>query len=200
MEVLMVLLLIVCAAFWWNMRSWSREHFSSFPSREEEILILETRAVTADFLEAGEMVRLLSREKYLGTISLRLHPRSYGRIGYTVCMYDTGDLAHSFSEFQKEFPEEEFLELRQFIATYGGCYDAQRDALVYTTRNSAKLTGEQKQRLEREVYLKIAAHPLADMKSSTLIHTRNLGKQQKCQRLFVEQRENTCPINGNLSP
>ncbi len=177
MVILIPMAVIVCGAIWWYMRNLKSAGTEPFQNQDEELLILETRAVTADFLEAGEMVRLLSREKYLGTISVRLHTRPHSRVGYTICMYDSGDITEAFAEFQREFPKEDFPELRQFVMAYGHCYDTQRDALVYTTGYSAKLTGEQKLAMEMELQLKIAAHPLAEMESSSLIHTKNMTMQ-----------------------
>lgn len=174
MIVLAVIAVFVCAFAWWNIRGVKGE---SAAGQEAELLILETRSVAADFLECGELVRLLSREKYLGTVSVRMHARDRGRMGYTVCMYDTGDIGKAFEEFQKEFPQEAFPELERFVNAYGRCYDAQRDALVYVTEHAARLNGEERKAVEREVYLKIAAHPLAELEEISLIHTKNLKKQ-----------------------
>lgn len=177
MELLFIIAVLVCAVAWWNIRGLKKEGMDLPQGHEAELLILETRSAAVDFLECGELVRLLSREKYLGTISVRMHARERGRVGYTVCMYDTGDIAQAFMEFQREFPEEDFPELRQFVNAYGGYYDAQRDSLVYTTGHSARLNGEERKAVEREIYLKIAAHPLAELEEISSIHTKNLRKQ-----------------------
>lgn len=177
MILLVVAAVLVFVFVWGNIRRGKLESMDMSQGQEAEQLILETRSVAADFLACGELVRLLSREKYLGTISVRMHARERGRMGYTVCMYDTGDIAQAFGAFQKEFPQEDFPELRRFVDAYGRCYDAQRDALVYVTAHTARLNGEERKAVEREVYLEIAAHPLAQLEELSLIHTKNLRKE-----------------------
>lgn len=174
MGIWVLLALGILVVLWWYHGKIADQEI--FPSREAEDLILETESVAADFLEAGELVRLLSRENYLGTISVRLHSRRRGRTGCTVCMYDSGDISLAFSEFRREFPEADLPELEKFVKTYGGCYDSQRGALVYTTLHSAKLTGETRAALEQELTASLAVHPLAEVETLSLIHTKTLAK------------------------
>ena len=140
-------------------------------------LILEAAAVTADFLEAGQVAALLSGGNYLGTISVRLKHREHNQAGYQITMYDTGNLCESYALYKQTHPEqkqEDFRILERFLDTYGGGYDPERNALVYQTKHSARLPDA----LEGELELRnrIALHPLAEMESLTHIHTKYVGK------------------------
>lgn len=143
-------------------------------------LILEAAAVTADFLEAGQVVSILSEGNYLGTISVRLQHRKYNRAQYVITMYDSGNLQLSFAAYKEKNPElfceepENFRVLEKFLEAYGGCYDRERNALVYVTKHSAGYGAA----LEGEAELKnrIALHPLAEMESLSRIHTKYVGK------------------------
>ncbi len=150
------------------------------PGNGARELILETALVTADFLEAGQVVAILSGGNYLGTISVRLQHRKHNQVGYMVTMYDSGNLLASFSAYKENHPRqfqqdgEGFRALENFLNTYGGCYDPERNALVYTTKHCAGPM----EALEAEPELRdrIALHPLAEMESLSRIHTKNVGK------------------------
>lgn len=140
-------------------------------------LISETVSVTADFLEAGHVAALLSGGNYLGTISVRLQRRKHNQAGYQITMYDTGNLRVSYEAYMQSHPQqsrEDFRVLEGFLDTYGGCYDPERNALVYPTKHSAGL----KETLEGEETLRtrIGLHPLAEMESLGCIHTKYVGK------------------------
>lgn len=140
-------------------------------------LILEAAAVTADFLEAGQVVSILSEGNYLGTISVRLQHKKYNRAQYVITMYDSGNLQASFTTYRENHPGlvgEDFRVLENFLNAYGGCYDPERNALVYVTKHSAgygaALEGE------AELRNRIALHPLAEMESLSRIHTKYVGR------------------------
>lgn len=140
-------------------------------------LILETASVTADFLEAGQVVSLLSQGNYLGTISVRLQHRKHNQAGYVITMYDTGNLRAAYEACRQSHlsqHREDFRVLEGFLENYGGYYDGERNALVYTTKHGARLIDA----LEGEAELKsrIARHPLAEMESLSHIHTKYVGK------------------------
>lgn len=172
---ILILLLVILGTGTWGFCWYVRKE----DSREEGAgaLIREAASVTMDFLEAGQVVSMLSGGNYLGTISLRLHQRKHNQVGYTITMYDSGNLRSSYEAYRKDHPKEEtegFRVLEQFLDTYGGCYDPERNALVYMTRHSAGAVDA----LEGEAELKsrIARHPLAEMESLSRIHTKYVEK------------------------
>lgn len=141
------------------------------------LLISEAVLVTADFLEAGQVVRLLSQGNYLGTISVRLQQRKHNQAGYVITMYDTGNLLVSYEAYRQSHPSwrrEDFRVLEKFLENYGDCYDGERNALVYATKHSASVA--QTQEGEAELRNRIALHPLAEMESLVCIHTKYVGK------------------------
>lgn len=138
---------------------------------DDQALIRETVAVTADFLEAGQAIVLLSGGNYLGTISVRLHKRKQNLAGYQITMYDTGNLLDAYASYRQSHPEQnraDFQALETFLEAYGSCYDPERNALVYTTKYSAGTSDI----LEGELRNRIALHPLAELESLGCIHTK----------------------------
>lgn len=172
---LLILLLVILGAVAWGYFNRIRRQLSE--GDEAVPLILETASVTADFLEAGQVVSLLSGGNYLGTISVRPHRRKHNQVGYSITMYDSGDLRYSYGVYKKNHPQQaegDCRVLERFLDTYGGCYDPERNALVYMTKHSAGPVDA----LEGEAELKsrIARHPLAEMESLSHIHTKYVGK------------------------
>lgn len=176
MELLVLLLAGACiglTARLWHVRKGT-------PREDGRELIREAASVTADFLEAGQVVSLLSDGNYLGTISLRPQQRKHNQVGYAITMYDSGNLREAYGAYRKSHPEvfqretEAFRVLEQFLNAYGGCYDRERNALVYQTKHSASPSVVREG--ETELQNRIRIHPLAQMDSLSQIHTKYLGR------------------------
>ncbi len=151
---------------------------AEIPGGDEAALISEITSVTADFLEAGKVVELLSEGNYLGTISVRPKRRKHNQTGYVITMYDTGNLREAYEDYRKIHPEQnqtDFRVLEHFLETYGSCYDRERNGLVYLTKHSARTT----ETLEGEPSLRdqIMRHPLAQMEDLSRIHTKYVGER-----------------------
>lgn len=174
MVVLILLLIVLSVGGFAYIRRIKKE----LPAEEDaQTLIWEAAAVTADFLEAGQAVYELSEGNYLGTIALRFHPRKHNRAGYQITMYDTGNLLKAYEDYRRSHPEqnrEDFHALEIFLEAYGGCYDPERNALVYVTKHSTGF--EAAREGEAELRNRIALHPLAEMESLVCIHTKYVGK------------------------
>lgn len=174
MGLLIALLVILGVGAWVHFDRIQRE----FPEGDGAApLISEAALVTADFLEAGQVAALLSEGNYLGTISVRLQHRNHNQAGYVITMYDTGNLCSFYEAYRQSHPSqgrEDFRVLERFLEHYGDCYDAERNALVYATKHSARLTDALEG--ETELRSRIALHPLAEMKSLAHIHTKYVGK------------------------
>ncbi len=186
MEMLLLLLVLLCAVLFWRIHCCRQECGMTHSGVEglAECLILETAAVAGDFLESGQVVSVLSGGKYQGTISVRCQPAEGGRMGYTVCMYGSGDLGQAFDAFCRENPSavsrepEAFGKLENFVGKYAGCYDRERDSLIYHTSQTAVMDQEQLREVELALYRRLSSHPLADMESNSLIHTRYVGNHK----------------------
>ncbi len=183
MDILVLLMVVLCAVLCWRIRRKCCKKAVPATNWEQEAqaLLEETFAAAADFLEAGGVAFLLSGGKYMGTLSVRGQNRGGVRFGYGVYMYGCGNLKKAFSEYKREnFADihekwEDYSPLERFLETYGDCYDPERDALVYMTRSTARLTGEERSLLEDSLLRKLAAHPLAEPETLSLIHTRGIG-------------------------
>ncbi len=176
MEILIGLLVILGVGAWAYAASIRKE----FPEGDgEALLISEAASVASDFLEVGQVAALLSEGNYLGTISLRLQRRKHNQAGYVITMYDTGNLTDAYAAYRRNHPEQngdDFQALERFLKTYGGCYDSERNALVYVTKHGAGYGAA----LEGEGALRnlIMRHPLAQMESLSRIHTKYVGERE----------------------
>lgn len=172
----MGLLFLMTVMLWIGVWHYARRIRRELPDGDgSAALISETVSVTTDFLEAGQVAALLSDGNYLGTISVRIQQRKHNQAGYVITMYDSGNLRSSYEAYLQEHQRtEDFRVLENFLENYGGCYDEERNALVYTTRSSARISDAMEG--EMELKSRIAMHPLAQMESLGQIHTKHVGR------------------------
>ncbi len=168
MEVMLVLLVIVCAAGWNLFRTNRREQAQEKQMQTMTCLLEEVSSVIADFLEHGWAVAQVSHGRYGGTLSARIHSIDRGLYAYSVSMYDTGDLRLNSRETLENFG------LKSFVEKYGDCYDESRDALVYLSRHAVSLPENQLSELEQRLYEQIKANPKAKVSSNALIYTNGI--------------------------